>query len=87
MPDAFSTKSAPDGVVLGLDWDSEAIERVRERLKYGGRLIWRNQTLPIYAGPGRARHREAGIVVDLGVSSFQIEEPQRGFSFIKLKAR
>ena len=30
-------KSAADGVVLGMDWDGEAIERVRERLE----RVWR----------------------------------------------
>ena len=44
-------KSAPDGVVLGLDWDREAIERVRERLSgYGKRLILGRLTLPTYGG-------------------------------------
>ena len=45
-------KSAADGVVLGLDWDGEAIERVRERLSgYGKDSFWRRPTLPTYAGP------------------------------------
>jgi 16S rRNA (cytosine1402-N4)-methyltransferase len=78
-------KSAPDGVVLGLDWDLEAIERVRERLgDHGGRLILEKSDFADIRmvldrhGIGQAD----GIVVDLGVSSFQIEEPRRGFSFI-----
>ncbi len=83
---AILEKSAAEGVVLGLDWDREAIERVRERLSgYGKRLILEKAD---FAGIRRllGMHgiREVdGIAVDLGVSSFQIEDPQRGFSFIK----
>jgi 16S rRNA (cytosine1402-N4)-methyltransferase len=77
-------KSAPDGIVLGLDWDLEAIERVRERLGgYGQRLILEKAD---FADIRLVLHKHGirqadGIAVDLGVSSFQIEEPQRGFSF------
>jgi len=79
-------KSSPDGVVIGLDWDLEAIERARERLGgYGERLILeKSDFADIRAVLARHGIRQAdGIAVDLGVSSFQIEEPRRGFSFMK----
>lgn len=78
-------RSAPDGMVLGLDWDGDAIGRVREKLsnEYGRRLILEKAD---FADIRRVLHkydleRADGIVVDLGVSSFQLEDPARGFSF------
>ena len=79
-------ESAADGVVLGMDWDGDAIARVHERLGgYGERLILEKADFAdIRRVLGKHGIREVdGIAVDLGVSSFQIEDPQRGFSFIK----
>jgi len=78
-------KSAPDGVVVGLDWDLEAIERVRERLGgYGKRLILEKADFADIRMVLRKHGipQADGIAVDLGVSSFQIEDPERGFSFM-----
>ncbi len=78
-------ESTAEGVVLGLDWDLEAIERVRERLGgYGKRLILERADFADLRRVLRQHDiREVdGIAVDLGVSSFQLEDPQRGFSFM-----
>lgn len=81
---AILEASAPDGILLALDWDSDAIDRVRGRLaSYGNRLILEKASfadLPdvlrrLGFGP------VDGVVVDLGVSSFQLDDPTRGFSF------
>ena len=79
-------ESATDGVVLGMDWDGEAIARVRERLGgYGERLILEKADFADIRRVLRKHGIEEadGIVIDLGVSSFQIEDAQRGFSFLK----
>ncbi|HYA40167.1 MAG TPA: 16S rRNA (cytosine(1402)-N(4))-methyltransferase RsmH [Syntrophobacteraceae bacterium] len=79
-------QSAAEGVVVGMDWDGEAIERVRERLgRYGERLILEKADFAeIDRVLCKYGIREVdGIVIDLGVSSLQIEDAQRGFSFLK----
>ena len=74
-------RSAPDGTLLGLDRDPDALARARERLaEFGGRARlahgdWR--TLPEVLGA----ERPDGVLLDLGVSSLQLDTAERGFSF------
>jgi 16S rRNA (cytosine1402-N4)-methyltransferase len=78
-------RSAPDGVLIGLDQDREAVERARETLAaYGDRAIVRQanyRDLPdVLAELGR--ERVDGVLLDLGVSWFHLKTPERGFSFL-----
>ncbi|MFZ0943627.1 MAG: 16S rRNA (cytosine(1402)-N(4))-methyltransferase RsmH [Syntrophobacteraceae bacterium] len=79
-------ESAAEGVVLGMDWDGDAIARVRERLGgYGERLILEKAD---FADIRRVLRKHGiqevdGIIIDLGLSSLQIEDAQRGFSFLR----
>ena len=71
------------GALIGIDWDRTAIERVRKRLGSNPNLTlvrenFRNLTA-ILRNLGVA-HIDA-LLLDLGLSSFQIEGPSRGFSF------
>ncbi len=70
--------------VIGIDWDQEALALARERLQsYGDRFV------PIHEDFKRLNEvlvRQGlstveGILVDLGVSSLQLETAERGFSF------
>mgnify|MGYP006292352893 CR=1 FL=1 len=74
----------PAGKVLGLDRDGEALEAVRGRLgRAGGRLLLEAANFA-ELGEVMARHGIPplrGVVADLGVSSLQLDAPERGFSF------
>jgi len=81
-------RTEPDGILVALDWDDEAIERVRQRLRaYQHRIFLEKSSfadLPsILDKLGFGLESVDGVVVDLGVSSFQLEDPERGFSFLQ----
>lgn len=81
---AILEASNPDGRLIGLDRDADALAAAGQRLlQYGARVMLR-----------QANFREAdrvleetgvrglhGAILDLGVSSRQLETPARGFSF------
>lgn len=74
----------PDGRLLGLDADPRAIERVGRRLAgYGDRVVLRNTNFEHLASAAHeiGWDQVDGILLDLGLSSFQLAEPERGFSF------
>jgi 16S rRNA (cytosine1402-N4)-methyltransferase len=78
--------SAPDGEVLGFDLDPQALAIARERLAPFGERAHLVQASYVEMGPAAARLGWAGvdgIVLDLGVSSMQLDTPQRGFSFLQ----
>ena len=77
-------KLGPKGRLIGFDRDPEALERSRKKLiSFGDRTVLIQERF--------SRIREAlqdmgeppvqGVLLDLGVSSFQLDEPRRGFSF------
>lgn len=74
----------PDGQLLGLDADPEAVARARERLAaYGERFQARHARFSRLADALAAAGWDAvdAVLFDLGVSTFQLEDPRRGFSF------
>jgi len=74
----------PDGRLLGLDADQAAIDRVAERLaRYGDRLVLRQANFRQLAEVAPAAGFDAvdGALFDLGLSSFQLADRERGFGF------
>ncbi len=82
--EAILDATAPTGKLIGLDRDAEAVETARLRLsRYGGRVILEHENF-IHVAEVLNRHRIErvdGIVFDLGVSSRQLMQADRGFSF------
>ena len=77
-------QSAPDGQLLGMDIDPQALELSLQRLR-----LYKNRIHLFHSSYTELQrilqslgwNLVNGIVIDLGVSSMQIDTPERGFSF------
>jgi 16S rRNA (cytosine1402-N4)-methyltransferase len=83
---ALLAASAPDGIVLALDADPAAIARARAlrgEPGVGDRLIPVQANFADLAAVAREQGVAplGGILLDLGLSSFQLDTPERGFAF------
>jgi len=78
---AILEASAPDGWLFGCDRDGAAIEAARERLsKFAGRFELRQTNFSELAECVESQSCD-GVLLDLGVSSPQLDIAERGFSF------
>lgn len=82
--EALLEQSSPTGKVVGVDADAETLALARERLaRFGDRVVF------VHARFDEARQALSGMglgpvhgaLLDLGISSVQLETPGRGFSF------
>ncbi|MCG3129738.1 MAG: Ribosomal RNA small subunit methyltransferase H [Phycisphaerae bacterium] len=82
---AFLERLAPGGRLIGLDVDAEQLERTRTRMRVpeGATLSCHARNFSGLAGVLRDEGIVAvdAIFLDLGVSSMQIDDPARGFSY------
>jgi 16S rRNA (cytosine1402-N4)-methyltransferase len=89
---AILEHSAPDGKVLGIDADAQALARVREQFPdyvNSGRLVLKHSNFADIATLLREVEQDTGydiqsiqgVLLDLGFSSDQMDNPQRGFAF------
>ncbi|MFO7663172.1 MAG: 16S rRNA (cytosine(1402)-N(4))-methyltransferase RsmH [Chloroflexota bacterium] len=77
--------SAPDGRLLGIDRDPEAIVFAGQRLEaFGDRVTLVNASFGLLATVSREYGFEVvdGVLLDLGLSSRQLGSAERGFSFL-----
>ena len=84
--EAVLSRLSPEGKLIGIDRDQEALQAASERLApFGERFV------PVHGNFMQAREilsgmgidRIQGAVLDLGVSSFQLDTARRGFSYMQ----
>ena len=81
----IAQRLTPEGLLIGIDQDEDAIKAATERLKAAPcriKIVHNNfrNLGSILDGMGLAA--VDGIFFDLGVSSYQLDTPERGFSYM-----
>lgn len=83
-------RSAPTGKLIATDLDDYAIERATERLKrFAGRFTLIKDNFKNFSSIKEDLGISGfdGILLDLGVSSFQLDDRSRGFSYLSENER
>ena len=84
--EALLERSAPDGTVLALDLDDAALEAGRVlQQAYGSRLTLVRANFKEVSSVAKDNGflDVNGILADVGVSSMMLDDPERGFSFMR----
>ena len=80
------TASSPGGILLGLDVDTQALDIAKKRLSvFGNRCIVRQASYAEINDQIKSLEWDCidGVLLDLGLSSMQLDIAERGFSFLK----
>lgn len=80
------SKVSENGIVLAIDKDLQAIESGRERFKQDSRLRLVHGSfadMSNFVDDQAHMGKVSGVLLDLGVSSPQLDEADRGFSFMR----
>lgn len=84
--EAIVARLGPDGRLWVFDRDQDAVAHARARFAEDGRCLVQRGSYAELAHIAR-RHdvlgRVDGVLLDLGVSSPQLDDPERGFSFLR----
>ncbi|NLV25512.1 MAG: 16S rRNA (cytosine(1402)-N(4))-methyltransferase RsmH [Deltaproteobacteria bacterium] len=78
--------SAPDGFLVGIDRDAEAVRKAYQTLSsFGSRVfLYQGSFVDLdKALQSAGKERLDGVLLDLGVSSHQLDLDSRGFSFMR----
>ncbi|GIL15849.1 MAG: ribosomal RNA small subunit methyltransferase H [Chloroflexota bacterium] len=82
--EALLSATAPDGKLLGLDGDADALQSARETLRpFGERALLIRSNFTRLETVAAEQHWIPcdGVLLDFGLSSMQLANPARGFSF------
>src|SRR4051812_30948665 len=83
---AILERTAPDGRVLVIDQDESALSKARETLaSSGSRVIFSHANFRDISSIATEHGflGADGILADIGVSSMMVDDPARGFSFMR----
>src|SRR5262245_42744583 len=79
-------QTAPDGRVLAIDQDKSALKNAVEALEsFGSRLVTAHSNFKNIASVAEECGFLGvdGILADIGISSMMVDDPSRGFSFMR----
>lgn len=82
--EAILERTAPTGYLVGFEWDKNAVDLATERLaRFGDRaqIVQASYADLVPELNSRGIQVIDGLIVDLGVSSLQLDRAERGFSF------
>src|SRR5438876_739211 len=84
--EAILNKLGPTGRLLALDKDPQAVSYARKQFATDPRFLIHHgsfATLQSFVAEQNLMQKIDGILFDLGVSSPQLDDPNRGFSFMR----
>jgi len=83
---AILDRTGPDGVVLAIDQDESALSSAKAMLEsFGSRIVFVHSNFRALEAIAEAHgfSRCDGVLADIGISSMMVDDPSRGFSFMR----